>query len=411
MGRPPLDIGTYGKIKATRVGDTWVARTLYRDIDAVTRPVKRADTTEAKAIRRLKKALAERSHRDGELTRESTFAEAGERWLAEVDRRRRGTTYDRYRPRLRNQVLPALGKLRLRECTVTRCDAYFAELERRLSSNTVRGYRTVVSGVLGYAVRVGALDHNPVDGTLPIEGKGKPSRALTRAERDDLLAKVDADRRAGEDDLPDVFRYLLGTGVRLGEVMGLRWFRVDLDEGVVVHGDNLVREIRRCVACGRGHREHARQGKLRTTCPDGAGTWTDPDTPGLALREPKTLAGFRVLPLPDFVLLMLRLRYPGERYALGPVFPNSLGGWRDPNNTGRSVRKFREAAGYPWLTPHVFRHTAASVLDDQGLSARKISNYLGHANPAMTQSVYMSRQVQAAGAAAGLDAAMRPARS
>lgn len=372
----------------------------YRDIDGVTRPVKRYDATEAKAERKLKKALVERNRRGGtELDRESTFAEVAVLWLKYVDRTWRGTTWDRYRSRL-NKVLPAMGALRLHECTTRRIDTYLEGLERRLAPNTVRGYRAVVSGVLGHAVRLGAIERNPCREATPIRGKGKESRALTREEREDLLAKVDADERAVADDLPAIFRYLMGSGVRIGELMALRWFRVDLEHGVVVHADNLVSETKRCRTCGR----------VRLAHKDGPCTWSDPGVgAGLVLHSAKTAAGVRTLQLPGFVRLMLEMRYPGPEFEAGPVFGNSLGGWRNPSNTGRSIRLFREAAGYGWFSAHTWRRTAITICDEEGITARETSGYVGHANIAMTQS-YMDRRVQSGAIPAALDAAARPRR-
>lgn len=54
---------------------------------------------------------------------------------------------------------------------------------------------------------------------------------------------------------------------------------------------------------------------------------------------------------------------------------------------------------YGWVTPHTFRKTVATRLDDAGLSARQIANHLGHAKPSMTQDVYMAPSVAAAEAA------------
>lgn len=406
MGRPPLDIGTYGKIRTyEQPGDKWMAVANYRDVDGVTRPVKRYDETEAKATRKLKKALVERNRRGGaELDRDSTFAEVSALWLRYVDRTWRGTTWDRYRSRL-NKVLPAMGRLRLHEVTTRRIDSYLEELERRLKPNTVRGYRAVVSGVLAHAVRLGAIDRNPCREATPIRGKGKESRALTREEREDLLAKVDADERAVAGDLPDVFRYLMGSGVRIGELMGLRWFRVDLERGIVVHGDNLVSETKRCRTCGQVRSEHKED-----RCPGGLTIWDDPGVgSGLVLHEAKTLAGLRTIKLPDFTVMMLRLRYPGPDFVMGPVFPDGLGSWRNPSNTGRSVRLFREQAGYGWFSAHTWRRTAITICDEQGITARETSGYVGHSNIAQTQG-YMDRRVQSGAIPAAIDAAVRPIR-
>jgi integrase len=381
MGRPRTPVGTYGEIRTyQQASGKFRAETLFRDPDGVLRPVKRNGATKPAAERALKQALTDRQYAiKGALSPQSLFRDAAPLWLEEVRRRRRGTTFDTYRRHLNHRVLPAFAELTLRECDdVTLVHNFLRRLEdeEKLAANTVRSCRNVLSGILAFAAQRGAIPRNPVRDAGRIEGGASPARALTATERVDFLAKLDADERAVEDDLPDLVRYMLGSGVRLGEALGLRWFRVDLDEGIAVHGDNLV------TVTGKG----------------------------LMLEQPKTEAGYRVLPLPDFVLMMLRMRYPGPEYGNDPVFPNAFGTWRDRNNTGRSLRKFRKATNYEWVTSHVFRKTAITIMDQQGLSARSIAGYVGHARPSITQDTYMDKRPEDRQASDAIDRAYRPKR-
>lgn len=373
MARPRLKLGNHGNIRAKRIPSGWEAQTYFRDYDGRTRSVCRVGKTKTAAEQNLQDALRERRHPRGgdDLNRDHSFAEAGGRWLAETKRTKAGTTFDRYNSRLHGRLIPALGELRLHECSTGVFDRYLARLAEELAPETVRGYRAVCSAVMKYAVRMGAVDRNPVHDVAEIRGASKPSRGLTSAERELFLARLDADERAVADDLPDLLRFMLGTGMRIGEAMAMRWFRVDLMEHVLVVGDNLVREKGR----------------------------------GLVLHSPKTEAGFRVLPMPDFVRLMLEMRYPGEGFGLVPVFGNAFGQWRDPNNTSRSIRKFRDRNDFLWFTSHVCRHTAATILDEQGLTPREISGYLGHARPSFTQDRYLDRRPQGGRAGAALQVA------
>jgi len=68
-----------------------------------------------------------------------------------------------------------------------------------------------------------------------------------------------------------------------------------------------------------------------------------------------------------------------------------------------------DAAGYPWLTTHVFRKTAATILDERGHTPRQIADVLGHARVSLTQDVYMHRGAVDHAAGASLDTALRPA--
>ena len=62
---------------------------------------------------------------------------------------------------------------------------------------------------------------------------------------------------------------------------------------------------------------------------------------------------------------MLRMRLSPETTPTEPVFANTKLSWRDLGQAGKWIRQALDAAGYPWLTSHVFRKTAATVLDEQ----------------------------------------------
>jgi integrase len=128
---------------------------------------------------------------------------------------------------------------------------------------------------------------------------------------------------------------------------------------------------------------------------------------GLRRKEPKTESGVRDLPLPSWAVQMLRRRHTiakaENRPAASPVFPDTLGGLRDPANTRRALREARGSDGFAWVTSHVFRKTAGTVLDEAKLSARQIADQLGHSKPSMTQDVYMGRGTVSAENAAALE--------
>ncbi|GAA4855582.1 site-specific integrase [Actinomycetospora corticicola] len=380
MGRPPLPVGTHGKVRTYELASGgFRAKTKVRDGDGVTREVERSGRSRAAAERALKKALQERTTpTGGAVTGDSKIADVVALFLEEVKRRRRGTTYDTYALHARNHVVPALGALRLREASVARVDAFLRACEIRLAANTVRSIRTVLSGVLGYAARLGAIPTNPVRDAGRIEGTTSTVRALVRAERVDLLAKLDADEDAYRRDLPDLCRFMLGTGARIGEVIALQDDAVAWEAGEVAIVANIVR-VKRV---------------------------------GLVRHEGKTFAARRLLPLPAFVVEMLCERRPDDVVPTSMVFPNSRGhdlgrgSWRDPQNTGARLREALDAAGYEWVTSHVFRKTAATILDQAGLSARAIAGHIGHARPSITQDVYMDKRADGRAAADAFDAAL-----
>ena len=114
---------------------------------------------------------------------------------------------------------------------------------------------------------------------------------------------------------------------------------------------------------------------------------------GLArVDETKTAAGKRTLPLPSFAVDMLMARRTLSYYGEQPmIFPSTAGTWRDPNNFGKQWRTVREELGVPEVTTHSFRKTVATLIDDEGLSARIGADHLGHSKVSMTQDRYMAR--------------------
>ncbi|MFF1635581.1 tyrosine-type recombinase/integrase [Leifsonia sp. NPDC058248] len=73
------------------------------------------------------------------------------------------------------------------------------------------------------------------------------------------------------------------------------------------------------------------------------------------------------------------------------VFPTVTGKLRDPRNTHRDWSNARTRLGLETVTSHSFRKTVATVLDQEGESARAIAEVLGHANPSIAQNTYMAK--------------------
>lgn len=368
MPRPPLPLGSHGQITTWKQGNGYVARTKFRDYDGVVRPVKRHGKSKAAAERSLREALTQRQTpgKSSEVTPYSTFENVAELWFAELaDKVERGErspgTLDTYRYIYGSHVKPALGSLRVREVTTPVLDRALAVV-RVKSVSAARTARIVISGVMRYAARHGAIAVNPTREVDRIEGKPKrPPRALTAQERRSWLDALNEDPYAQAWDLPDITKLMLATGCRIGECLAIGWSEVDLDAGTVDIAWRLVRRV--------GH--------------------------GL-LRLPSTKSGEkgeRVVPLPAWAVEMLRQRRASIPLDVEPVFPDSRDGWRDPSNVRRVWRTVRDRLALDGLVTHTLRKTVASFLDDANVSTRKISDQLGHARVSMTQDHYLGRRL------------------
>jgi integrase len=92
-------------------------------------------------------------------------------------------------------------------------------------------------------------------------------------------------------------------------------------------------------------------------------------------------------------MTMLKRRRLAIASDVEAVFPDSLGGWRDPFNVRRVWRQVRDEAQMEGLVSHMLRKTVASFLDDANVSTRKISDQLGHSKISMTQDRYLGRKL------------------
>jgi integrase len=386
-GRHPLALGTWGSIRTwpAAVNDKgkptrWRARTKYRDIDGRTRQIERWGKSSTDAANQLKSALMAQSRmsRDGELSGADRFAKAAEIWRQSIESgvgrgARSPGTLETYERTLKVHVLPALGEVRLLEISPPLLDRFLKRVSNSAGGPTAKLCRSVISGTLGLAVRYGALAMNPVrDADRLTARRPKEPRALTLEERQLLLRKLDADPVACAAGVPELVRFMLGTGQRIGECLAVLWLEVDLTRSQVEVNSTVIR-------------------------------WTGH---GLVRKETKTRAGRRILVLPSWVVADLQKRWAQGVRLEEPVFSNSLGGLRDPKNTRRDVRAALDRANFDWVTSHSFRKTTATMLDEAGLSARVIADQLGHTRPSMTQDVYMGRKVVDARVAEALEDAL-----
>ncbi len=409
MARPPLALGHHGSIKATRDDGQWVARCRVRDLDGVTRKVERWGSSRAAAQRALQDELRHRRGERAELLRPmSTFADAAAVWMVKIAERREDSTADTYRHWLDGVVLPQLAEVRLQECDVARVDAFFTRLEQarrravsedgtiteniRYAANTRRTIRAIVAGVMQQAVLHQAVASNPVRELERIESpKGHrkaPPRGLTPEERRRLLAFVDADKVAVGADLPDLIRFAIGSGLRIGELCAVRWIDLNLD-GIPVVTENDMRLVP--VVAVRQN-VYPVKGK------------------GLAVHGGKTATALRVVPLPEFVTARMRERRHDDDTPEWPVFAaagrDGQPTYRWPSNVRRSVRVVREQVGLGWMTPHSWRRTYATILDDEmSLTDRAKADLMGQAK--FLKDTYVSRGELHPDAAVFLDAALR----
>ena len=377
MGRPSLALGTFGALRFYRTDNGWRVRTYVRDPDGRTREVERRGRTKNAAEQTLKTALRARSNHGGttqEITQTTKVRVLAESWFAEfAGNGNAPNTIQLYRDRLDRQVIPSLGGLYVHELTPSVIDRHLRAVAATNGPGTAKTTRSVLSGMCAYAVRCDALRANPVRDLSRISAKPRASRALSVLEARQLLAWVTYSDYALEHDVPDLLAFLVASGCRIGEALGLTWDRVNLDAGTVLIDRQAIRS--------KGH--------------------------GLRLMPTKTDAGIRTLGLPVWGGDLLRRRYRAEFSPPDrPVFPPvRTGGIRDPRNTARDIRRSLQGTGFEWASAHTIgRRSLATWMDLAGLSSRAAADQLGHRRVSVTTDTYFGRKIENTGAAAVLEA-------
>jgi integrase len=243
------------------------------------------------------------------------------------------TTEDHYRAVIRRWITPQVGRHRLGKLT----PEHVAAMQRRLaedglSPHSIRMARTVLVAALSHAERTGLVARN-VAKLAPGPRLG-PRRddAMTTAEVDKVLAAAAGDRWEA------IAVLALRLGLRQGELLALRWDDVDLDAGT------------------------------------------------LTVRQAKTRAGERTVPLLDDTLDAVRRR---REIATGELaFAHNNGSRIDPRNLRVWWKDLLTAAHVLYRRFHATRHTAATLLLDQGVPLEVVSAILGHSGLAITADVY-----------------------
>jgi integrase len=95
----------------------------------------------------------------------------------------------------------------------------------------------------------------------------------------------------------------------------------------------------------------------------------------------------RTIAIPLNLVRVLRRRREEFLWAFGFVFPTSRGNICDPRHTSKAWWEARDRRGVPNVSTHCFPKTVATALDQAGLSARAMREYLGHDNPSITQDL------------------------
>ena len=292
-----------------------------------------------------------------------------ERWLPTKRAQLRRSTFDSYRRNVENHVLPRIGDVALQKLTPEDLDEFYAKLlvdgklngdRGGLSVKTVRYIHGILRKALADAQRKGSVNRNVADLADPPKLSSVPKRQMkvwTADQLREFLTTIEDHR------LYPAFFLAASTGMRRGEILGIRWEDIDLE----------------------GKRLSVRQAVLNVAYK-------------IEISDVKTATSRRTVDLDPRTVTVLkawRKAQLKERLALGLrpkddslVFAEPDGTPLHPDPYRLTFNRLVAGAGVPRIRLHDLRHTHATILLKAGVPAKVVSERLGHSNVAFTMSVY-----------------------
>ncbi len=289
------------------------------------------------------------------------------KWLEDsVKHNNKKSTLVNYKYLLETHVFEEIGEIELGSLQPRHLQQLYSDKlqngrvygEGGLSATTVRRIHAVLRKALSTAVKWQLIRLNPADAVDAPKQSRKEMKCLTKEDVETFLEAVQSDT------YKVLYLVAIMTGMRRGEILGLRWQDVDLD-----NGQASIRQSYIALHDGSMHLDTTKtKGSERTVALSNSVV--------VALRRHKALQAAH----------QLKLGHAYKDYDL--VFASEMGTPINASNLHRNFKQTLEKAGLPNIRPHDLRHTHATLMLQEGVHPKIVSERLGHSSIQITLDTY-----------------------
>lgn len=289
------------------------------------------------------------------LTNEQTLETYLNEFMITYKRNLSITTYLSYEKILEKHIYPKLGKIKLSELQPIHLQKYVDEKTEELTPQTVKIHLNILSIALTYAYKLQIIDDKIVDRIMIPKNNKFKNEIYTEEDLKILFEKV-KDKNI---ELP--IHLAVGFGLRISEILGLRWQDIDFE--------NKVIHVRQITARVNGE---------------------------VILKEPKTESSIRDLSGPQEIFEMLKKerkkqiqkRLKGERINDELIFFDKKGNPIGEDCISQRFRRFLIKKELKQIRFHDLRHAHATLLIQKNVNSKIVSDRLGHSNITTTLNIY-----------------------
>jgi len=319
--------------------------------------------TQAEVKEKLKKALVEAGQIDFAKSGKYTVGTWMDEWFENVAKIKvRPSSHQAYKGYIDNHIKPNIGNIPLEKLTTMDLQKFYRKLltkgrverieskeqPKGLSAKTVRNINQVISSAMDFAVAQKIISENPCKAVALPKIEHKEMQTIPAEQLQAFLQEAKATG------VYEMYYIELATGLRRGELLGLKWQDIDWKNGII--------KVRRQVARVNGE---------------------------IVEAPLKTKNSYRAVTISPQAIEVLKQQKAKTKELKEPyIFPSPNGGPISPDSVNNMLKRVLERAGIPKVRFHDLRHTFATIALQNGVYIKTVSGMLGHFSAGFTLDTY-----------------------